>query len=110
MRLTSPERAKIVKVGFFEGDRGEYFPIYAAPELGPEVNKLNDWIRKNNKISPISLDFVSHITLCYVKNVPKVNIKELVNKISKVLVGSEIEFDRIYFYKPETEERVLLGK
>lgn len=100
---------EITNVGFTEGYQDEYFSIYAVPEIEPLIIKLDHWIRENNKIADISKEFVPHITLCYVKNSSDFSANDLVQKLRPPLIGTTIEFEGVYFYRPETEERVLLA-
>ncbi len=107
-KIKSKGASTIVDVNFRVGYQDLYYSIFIVPMISDDIHQLNDWIRKNNTISPISGDFQPHITLCYIENKAQVNISKLTEKIRQRLRWQSLQFDGIYFHKPVTGEKVAI--
>ncbi len=108
LAIQNSKESIISKIGCWTGFKDEYYLIFAIPEENKELYKLDRWIRKNNDISEKSLSFEPHISLCYIKHLPKKTLDTIISELSKILVGKKIKFESVSYFKPITEEKKTL--
>ena len=108
LAIQNSKESMVSNIGCWPGFKDEYYLIFAIPEENKELFMLDNWIRKNNDISEKSLSFEPHISLCYIKHIPKKSLAIIISKISKILVGKKIKFEGVSFFKPITEEKKIL--
>jgi len=108
LAIQNSKESIISNIGFWPGFKDEYYLIFATPEENKDLYKLDNWIRKNNDISEKSLSFEPHISLCYIKHLPKKSLDTIISELSKNLIGKKIKFESISFFKPATEKKIIL--
>lgn len=53
-KIKVPKSSTIVDVNFVVGYQDLYYSIFITPMVNEDIYRLNNWIRKNNLVAPIS--------------------------------------------------------